>query len=137
MGISIGHKDSDNVFRGNRVTRNRSCGLFFRDESAPMGAHRNVFEKNVFLDNGRNPVKGKPAGCIVIRGHHHDLVLRGNTIGYSESPKSAIAGILADPRSQRLSAEDNDFRNVSKNVALRGKESAKKRRRERSEGGKK
>src|SRR5262249_17658015 len=73
VGISIGHKDSDNLFRSNRVTANQGVGLLFRNEAEAMGAHRNVFEKNVFLDNGMS-AKSDPAACIVIHGHHHDLV---------------------------------------------------------------
>ena len=33
FGISIGHKDSDNLLRGNQVVRNGSNGVFFRDEA--------------------------------------------------------------------------------------------------------
>ena len=42
-------------FYDNRVLRNGGAGLVFRDEAEAMGAHRNVFEDNYFLDNG---VKG-------------------------------------------------------------------------------
>src|SRR3954464_4072709 len=38
-GISIGHKDSDNVLRDNRVARNGACGVLFREESAGMSPH--------------------------------------------------------------------------------------------------
>ena len=71
-GLSIGHKDTDNLFRRNILTANGGSGVLFRQESEAMGAHRNVFENNEIVDNGpdRPPVD--------IRGYHHDLVFRAN-----------------------------------------------------------
>jgi parallel beta-helix repeat protein len=117
VGISIGHKDSDNVFSGNRVTANQGVGLLFRNEAEAMGAHRNVFEKNVFLDNGLS-AKGEPAACIVIHGHHHDLVFRNNTIGVSKESTKKPAGIQAGKDVLRLQAKDNEFRGVTEAVQV-------------------
>ena len=60
-GISIGHKDTDNRFRDNDVLRNGAAGAVFRHETEAMGAHRNVFENNRFLDNG---TKGEPGATL-------------------------------------------------------------------------
>jgi parallel beta-helix repeat protein len=117
VGISIGHKDSDNLFRGNRVTANHGVGLLFRNEAEAMGAHRNVFEKNTFLDNGMS-AKGDPAACIVIHGHHHDLVFRENTIGVSQESAKKPAGIQAGKDVLRLQAKDNEFRGVREAVRV-------------------
>jgi len=76
FGISIGHKDSDNLFRRNTVRLNRQNGVFFRNESLGMAAHRNRIEDNVIEDNG---IGGKYAG-IRIRGFTNDLVFKGNVI---------------------------------------------------------
>ena len=75
-GVSIGHKDTDNRFCDNRVLRNGGAGLVFRDEAEAMGAHRNVFENNHFLDNGVKGERGATRAAIVIHGHHHDLVVQ-------------------------------------------------------------
>jgi parallel beta-helix repeat protein len=117
VGISIGHKDSDNLFRGNRVTANHGVGLLFRSEAEAMGAHRNVFEKNVFLDNGLS-AKDAPAACILIRGHHHDLVFRQNTIGVTSESNRTVAGIVASKEALRLQATDNAFRGVHEAVQV-------------------
>lgn len=117
VGISIGHKDSDNLFRGNRVTANQGVGLLFRNEEEAMGAHRNVFEKNVFLDNGLSTKDG-PTACIFIRGHHHDLVFRQNTIGVTSESGRAVAGIVASKDALRLQATDNAFRGVRETVQV-------------------
>jgi parallel beta-helix repeat protein len=117
VGISIGHKDSDNLFRGNRVTQNHGVGLLFRNEAEAMGAHRNVFEKNIFLDNSLSS-KDAPSACIIIRGHHHDLVFRQNTIGVSSERSGAAVGIIAGKEALRLQAKDNVFRSVSEAVRV-------------------
>ncbi len=49
--------------------------------------------------------------CIVIRGHHHDLVFRRNTIGASK-PTPAGVGIHSDKSVRGLKAVDNQFLNV-------------------------
>lgn len=75
-GISIGHKDTDNVFRGNVVVRNGRWGVYFRPESEPMGGHRNHFEGNRIADNG-----GPEGGAgIRIEGETHDLSFVNNAI---------------------------------------------------------
>ena len=70
FGISIGHKDSDNLLRGNQVVRNASNGVCFRDESGGMSPHRNRLEGNRIEDNGRAPgtagvrIGGEPSGLV-------------------------------------------------------------------------
>ena len=50
-GMSIGHKDSDNVVRGNTVIGNKLGGVYWRPETEPMAAHRVTFENNAVRDN--------------------------------------------------------------------------------------
>jgi len=76
FGISVGHKDSDNLLRKNQVRGNRENGIFFRNESLGMAGHRNRLEGNLVENNGRD---GEVAG-IRIRGETRDLVFTGNTI---------------------------------------------------------
>ncbi len=76
FGISIGHKDTDNLLTGNEVRANREDGIFFRNESEGMAGHRNRLEHNVIENNG---VKGGAAG-IRVRGETRDLVFRNNVI---------------------------------------------------------
>jgi parallel beta-helix repeat protein len=111
FGISIGHKDSDNLFRRNTVVGNTDAGVFFRNETEPMGAHRNVFEDNRILDNGVNA-----KGSVVIRGYHHDLVFRRNTIGFTSPVSKPIPGIYSSKVAKNLKAEDNQFLNVKTEI---------------------
>jgi len=113
FGISIGHKDTDNLFRGNTCSGNGAAGIFFRNEAEAMGAHRNVFEDNRILDNCVS-AKGEALASIVIRGHHHDLVFRRNAIGNSVPGAAAAIGILASEQALGLKVDNNQFLNVKR-----------------------
>ena len=76
FGISIGHKDSDNLLQENQVRANRQDGVVFREETRPMAGHRNRLERNVIENNGD---QSEVAG-IRVRGETQDLVFRHNII---------------------------------------------------------
>jgi hypothetical protein len=76
FGISIGHKDSDNLLQENEVRANRQDGVFFRNETVGMAGHRNRLERNVIENNGG---PAEVAG-IRVRGETKDLVIRDNII---------------------------------------------------------
>ncbi len=75
-GISIGHKDSDNLLRENQVSSNRQDGVHFRNETVGMAGHRNRLENNLIENNGRD----EEAAGIRVRGETKDLVFRDNVI---------------------------------------------------------
>ncbi len=112
VGISIGHKDTDNLFRDNTITGNDSAGIEFRPESEPMGAHRNVFERNVILNNGVSQNGAAARGCVVIRGHHHDLVFRGNRIGNSNPASPVAIAVFCGRDVKNPRFEHNEFPNI-------------------------
>jgi polygalacturonase len=76
FGISIGHKDTDNLLQYNQVRANQQDGIFFRNETEGMAGHRNRIENNVIENNGG---KADAAG-IRVRGETRDLVFRYNII---------------------------------------------------------
>jgi hypothetical protein len=76
FGISIGHKDTDNLIRNNQVRSNYQAGIYFRDEAAGMAGNRNRVEQNLIENNG---VK-KEAPGVRVRGETKDIVLKNNTI---------------------------------------------------------
>jgi hypothetical protein len=75
-GISIGHKDTDNLLQHNQVRANHQEGVLFRNESPGMAGHRNRLENNVIENNG---AKSGAAG-IRVRGAARDLVFKNNVI---------------------------------------------------------
>ena len=76
FGISIGHKDSDNLLKSNIVRGNARHGVYFRDEALGMEGNRNVLEDNVIEDNGR----AADSAGIMIDGYTTGTVIRGNVI---------------------------------------------------------
>ncbi len=106
-GISIGHKDSDNVFLRNVVVGNGVQGVLFRKETEPMGGHRNRFEDNRIQDNG-----GEVEGYGVrIDGETHDLTFVRNVIGDTrpEGAKRQRVGVSIGPSAERVALEGNDL----------------------------
>jgi parallel beta-helix repeat protein len=71
-GMSIGHKDSDNVVRNNTIIGNKRGGVYWRAEQEPMAAHRVRFENNVVRDNH--------GWGIFIDGVTHGTIIRSNVI---------------------------------------------------------
>jgi len=71
-GISIGHKDSDNLFRANRIVDNTGPGIVTRNERAPMCPDRCAYEANELRGNH----EGGPQ--VVLNGEVTDLVFRDN-----------------------------------------------------------
>jgi len=86
-GISIGHKDSDNLLRRNIVRANKEHGVFFRHESLGMAPHRNRLEENVIENNGGAEIR--------IRGQVNDLVFRNNVIRDSRTQDTNV-GVQID-----------------------------------------
>jgi nitrous oxidase accessory protein NosD len=114
-GISIGHKDTDNLFGENTITRTAPAGGLFRAEPAAVGTHRNVFERNMILDNG--PRDGKsPQAAVVLQGHHDGVVFRGNTIGNSRPGGPASVGISIGKDVRDFGDESNTYPNVESAV---------------------
>lgn len=75
-GISIGHKDTDNLLRNNQVRGNHQDGICFRNETEGMAGHRNRLESNSIENNG----VAQDAAGIRVRGETRDLVFQHNTI---------------------------------------------------------
>ncbi len=105
FGISIGHKDSDNLLRGNRVRLNGRNGVFFRNETLGMAAHRNRLEDNLIEDNGTEG----PAAGIRIRGETNGLIFKGNTVRDSrpEGARTQTVGILIEEQVGEVRLEQN------------------------------
>ena len=104
-GISIGHKDSDNLLRENTVVGNVNHGIYFRNEPEHTGGHRNRLEGNKIYNNGTN---GKGSG-IYIDGETNDTMIVGNEIGnQSEVGESTQRfGIVIGAKAKRVQLEGN------------------------------
>jgi len=105
FGISIGHKDSDNLLRSNIVRSNHQDGVFFRNESLGMAAHRNRIEENIIENNGAG---GEAAG-IRIRGQTNDLVFKNNIIRDTrpKGSQTQTVGLRIEERVGKVILEGN------------------------------
>jgi len=103
-GISIGHKDSDNLIQGNIVRQNQEHGVFFRNESLGMAAHRNRLLENVIEDN--------TGAGIYIRGYTNDLVFKDNVIRETRptTDQTQTIGIRIEENVGKLILEDNTIK---------------------------
>ncbi len=101
FGVSIGHKDTDNVFVGNVVRGNKSHGIYFRGEKPTNAGSRNVFRENIVEDNGGHGVH--------IEGHTADLLFENNVIRETRSgaARTQQIGIWAGPDTARVRALKN------------------------------
>ena len=107
FGISIGHKDSDNLLQDNQVRFNQEDGIFFRNETEGMAGHRNRLESNLIENNG---VKGKATG-IRVRGETRDLVFRNNIIRDTRPPEARkqTVGIRIEEPAGKVVLEGNEI----------------------------
>lgn len=105
FGISIGHKDTDNLLRNNQVRGNHEDGVFFRNESEGMAGHRNRLENNLIENNG---VKRAAAG-IRVRGETNDLVFKNNIIRDTRpaSERKQSVGIQLEERVGKVTLDGN------------------------------
>ncbi|NUP98793.1 MAG: right-handed parallel beta-helix repeat-containing protein [Armatimonadetes bacterium] len=74
-GISIGHRDTDNLVRSNVIARNGKAGIYYRPEQPAVRLpHRNQFLDNEVVDNG-----AEESGCgFWLRDAVEGTEIRGN-----------------------------------------------------------
>jgi hypothetical protein len=114
-GISIGHKDTDNLFVDNTITGNKKCGIYFRPETMGNSGHRCTFRNNSILNNGT----AQSGYGVYIEPHAGNLVLEGNRIGESRSgsERTQRIGIYKTAAAGSLELKDNRLEgNLEKDV---------------------
>jgi hypothetical protein len=81
-GMSIGHKDSDNFVRKNTIIGNKLGGVYWREETEPMAAHRITFENNTVRDN--------EGWGLFVDGVTRGTVIRSNIVEDTGSERQKI-----------------------------------------------
>ena len=104
-GISIGHRDTDNVIRANMIERNGKAGIYFRPEQPAVRLpHHNRILDNRIADNGADD-----SHCgIWLRDAVDDTVVQGNTIVDTGRQQQHV-GIRIDKEVGRVTMADNRF----------------------------
>ena len=108
VGISIGHRDTDNVVRANRITGSGTVGILFRPErGASFCGHRNRIEANTVADTG-----GDAAAAIDVQGGTEEVAIVGNTITESRGAARRV-GIRLGAETKAIRLDGNSITGVA------------------------
>lgn len=100
VGISIGHRDTDNLVKGNTILGSKQSAILFRPENGPTFAgHRNRIEANKFIDNA--PEGG---AVIDIQGGTESITITGNEFNESRGGGSRVA-VKQGPETKGITVE--------------------------------
>jgi hypothetical protein len=111
-GISIGHRDTDNIVRNNIVKNSGQTGILFRPErGASFCGHRNLIEQNLIENSG--PADGI---AIDVQGGTEQVTIRQNKIQETRGAAERI-GIRLGKDTKEISVVENTFAGLMKNVA--------------------
>jgi hypothetical protein len=101
-GISIGHRDTDNLIRDNEILRSGKVGILFRPERGKAFApHRNRVENNRITDSG--PEKGI---AIDVQGQVESIRLSKNTLRETRAQAERV-GIRIGAQSRDVQLAEN------------------------------
>ncbi len=110
-GISIGHRDTDNLIHGNSIKNSGKVGILFRDEIHAFGPHRNRCERNQIIDSGPDDGVG-----IDVRGQTEAVYLTHNDVRETRRPLSRI-GIRIAREARQITLVDNRITGYAREVA--------------------
>jgi hypothetical protein len=106
-GISIGHRDTDNIIKGCTIERNSQVGILFRKEANEFrSGSRNRIENCIIRDNGS---KEQGVG-IDIQGKTKDIAVH-DTRFENTAGKNQNIGIRIGREAERIMLQDNTFKN--------------------------
>ena len=117
-GISIGHRDTDNVIRNNQIEGSGEVGITFRNEpNEGRSPHRNIVENNRITNSGSD----KNGIGIDIQGETQSITIRGNQISEIREGGEHI-GVQIGNKTAKILLEKNEFSGLAVGVRdLRGK----------------
>jgi len=111
FGISIGHRDTDNLVRDNDVRKSGKVGVLFRREPGKAFApHRNRLENNRILDSG--PADGV---AIDVQGETEDVTIRGNDVRETRGRGKRV-GVRLGKQTRDIRVVDNQFEGLAVEV---------------------
>ena len=117
-GISIGHRDTDNIIRCNQIEGSGEVGITFRNEpNEGRSPHRNIVENNRIANSGSD----KDGIGIDIQGETQSITIRENQIAEMREGGEHI-GVQIGEKTANILLERNEFAGLAVGVKdLRGK----------------
>jgi hypothetical protein len=111
-GISIGHRDTDNIITSCTIECNGKVGIIFRKEANEFrSGSRNRIENCIIRDNGSN---GQGIG-IDIQGKTSDIAVK-DTRFENTAGKEQNIGIRIGRDAERITLQSNTFENCSAQI---------------------
>jgi len=107
-GISIGHRDTDNLIKDCKIENNGEVGIFFREPSGVnnfRAGNRNTIEDCDLNNNGSN-MNGTG---IDIGWEIENISIKRNRIGNTNGQKLQQTGIRISANAKRITLEENTF----------------------------
>ncbi|GDY22120.1 hypothetical protein LBMAG56_34670 [Verrucomicrobiota bacterium] len=111
LGVSIGHRDTDNLIVGNEIRQSGHAGILFRKERGKgFAAHRNRIEKNLILDSG-----GERGVGIEVEGATENVSIVRNEIRETRAPMQRV-GIRLGAETANIKLEANQVSGMAQDV---------------------
>jgi hypothetical protein len=110
-GLSIGHRDTDNLIRKNTITNSTQVGVIFRPErGASFCAHRNVIEENIVTNSG-----GSQGIAIDVQGGTEAVVIRRNALKETRAAEQRI-GIRLGAETKEIQVSENQIAGFERDI---------------------
>ncbi|MDR3638390.1 MAG: right-handed parallel beta-helix repeat-containing protein [Isosphaeraceae bacterium] len=109
-GVSIGHRDTDNVVRDNTIRSSGKVGVLFRDEGRVFGGHRNRIEGNRIVDSGADDGVG-----VDVRGETENVTIIRNDVRETRGPSRRV-GIRVGPKTHGITLTENHIEGCAEPV---------------------
>lgn len=111
-GVSIGHRDTNNLICDNEIVASGECGVLFRPERGKdFAPHRNRLEGNRIVDSGANQGIG-----IDVQGQTESITIARNEIRETRQPMKRI-GVRIGPETRDVAMSDNRIEGFAVPVA--------------------
>ncbi|MSQ93814.1 MAG: hypothetical protein EXR98_04570 [Gemmataceae bacterium] len=109
VGISIGHRDTDNLITLNEIRASKEVGILFRPERGKdFAGHRNRIVKNRLIDNG-----GANGSAIDIQGGTEAIQILDNEIAETREPAQRVA-VRVGINTREITVKGNTIRGFAK-----------------------
>jgi Right handed beta helix region len=107
-GVSIGHRDNNNLVIDNEILNSGKVGVLFRPERGKAFApHRNRFENNRIVNSG-----GGDGVAVDIQGETESIVLAKNDIRETREPMQRV-GIRVGAQTREIELVENHIEGFS------------------------
>jgi len=107
LGISIGHRDTDNLITANQIEASKQAGVLFRPERGPgFAGHRNRLENNQFMDNS-----AEGGAVIDIQGGTESIIISDNQFSETRGGDERVA-VKQGPETKNILLRNNQIKGL-------------------------